>query len=562
MTAPPPECGMEKKRLLAELLAARMGDRLVDVSSAVHATFFSAAHEKICGAAPKTGRVFLTSAAVARRGNLTKNMIFHGERQAVVAASPTEGTDLGDGGKLDAEENRWIRGVLIVSGSIPPPPESTFLDRCGNGLTFSFGMHETSPRLLVRVVGVPLPLFLPPGPNADCATKKAVRETRQEKYRQLILESEHRFLRGLEACLLWLLRCRRYEKMQKLLPPRQSSEKHESQISGERTGHASSFLSSFFHEETATLSVPLYYLPMHIDDNVTSRLADVIDVATAFMDWIVDADMSLVKESTALLQELVRLSRLMERGAEYDNDYSKRNNNNNNKQQNTDEFLYLLHRHVASLLEARHQYRSHVNKENNNTNTTIHNNGRAFTLPIVCYDDEYSMPLSELVLDDSLIDLLPQPRASDDDYDSNSSNAFSSIETIHDFREPQGQVTLAKDEYGVVCTAHSLPGVLVHCMKGVSRSPSVIMAYYMQKCCRQFYTLSFTPRHTILEETIASNIEDDIEDAYIFSFRHLLRCLQEARPVVNPQVCFLAELRAMWTRLSRDMADKEAEELL
>ncbi|EKF37635.1 hypothetical protein MOQ_002170, partial [Trypanosoma cruzi marinkellei] len=377
-----------------------------------------------------------------------------------------ERNGVGGGGKFDAEENRWIRGVLIVSGNIPPPPESTFLDRCGNGCTFSFGMHDSSLRLLVRVMGVPLPLCLPQGSNADCATTKAVRETRQEKYRQLILESEHRFLQGLEACLRWLLRCRRYEKMQKLLPPRRSREKHNSQINGDKTIHASSFLSSFFHEEPATLSVPLYYLPLQIDDNATSRLADVIDVAIAFMDWIVDADMSLVKETTALLQELMQLSRLMERSAESDNDDSKRNynknnnNNNNNMQQNTDEFLYLLHSHVASLLETTIHCSSHVNKKNNNTNTTIHNNGRAPELPKVCYDDEYSMPLSELVLDDSSIDLLSPPRASDVDCDSDSSNALSSMRGLHDFKGPQGQVTLARNEYGVVCKAHSLPGVL------------------------------------------------------------------------------------------------------
>ncbi|CCD19485.1 hypothetical protein, conserved [Trypanosoma vivax Y486] len=112
-------------------------------------------------------------------------------------------------------------------------------------------------------------------------------------------------------------------------------------------------------------------------------------------------------------------------------------------------------------------------------------------------------------------------------------------------------------------TPQQLPGVLVHCLRGVSRSPSIIVAYYLQKCSRDFWMLSRIPRldtgspraTTQLTDRGSVDAAEMEEEKAVFSFPRMLQCLREARPVVNPQVCFLAELRAMWF----DIAAKEAQ---
>ncbi|RNF15946.1 protein-tyrosine phosphatase [Trypanosoma conorhini] len=552
MTAPPPDCDAQKKRLLAELLAARNGDRIVDVSKAIDATFFCDAPDKVRGAAPKIGRVFLTSAAEARRGNITAKLIFSGGRRTAAAALKGK-SDLEKEDNAEAEENRWIRGVLIVSGAILPPPESVFLDPHGNGRVFSLGNPNLSVQLLVRVVGVPLPMFIPHGSAADSTTAKTRRPSAQAKYRQILLETELCFLQSLEACLMWLLRSRRYEGTEKFYTPWLQSELHAGHMCRGRKSHPSSS-ASFFTEEPATLSVPLYYLPMHVEDNANSRLADVIDVAAEFLDLILDAERSVVRETTALLQELVRLSGMMANSTEGDSDGTTKSDNS---KKNVSELLYVLHRHAAALLESTRLGHAHLgtNHSGGNSNSTA---VVTSILPTVCDDGEYGMPLSELFLDGSALGLAPASFLPDDGREGGVGDPSSSVGGGCGAPESSGQATLAGIEGNNVCAACAPPGVLIHCLKGVSRSPSVIMAYYLRKFCQEFYVLSRIPRHAEVADPSTATAEEDNEDMYIFSFRRLLQCLQEARPAVNPQLCFLAELRSMWARLSKELAKKEA----
>ncbi|RNF04542.1 protein-tyrosine phosphatase [Trypanosoma rangeli] len=550
MIAPPADCDAHKERLLAEFLAARIGDSIVDVSQAINAKFFSHPLENVRGTAPKNGRIFLTSAAGARRGNITAKLIFGGDRRAA-STSLTGGCHLKREEKPDAEKNRWIRGVLIVSSTIPPPSASVFLDRHGNGCVFFFGGHNVSVQLLVRVVGVPLPPFIPHASTADSTTTTTMQLSAREKYRQILLETELSFLKSLEACLVWLLRSQWCEKMQR--------KSHDSHLCRDLKGPASLVSASFFTEEPATLSVPLYYLPMHVEDNANSRLADVVGFAAEFMDLILDAEKSVVKETTTLLQQLVRLFSMMENSTEGDSDAER---TNKKSEEDVKEFLYHLYSRAASLLQARCHRHSHASMIVNSSNKRLPGADGTPTLPIGCNDGECSVPLSELVLDDSTVDLEPSPCVPDDSYNSDVGDPSSSTGASCDVQESQGQATLEEKEGDSICTTCSLPGVLVHCMKGVSRSPSVIMAYYLHKCCREFYALSRIPRHAELAYPITSAAVDDMEDVYVFSFHRLLECLQEARPVVNPQICFLAELRSMWVRLSKKMAEKEAEKNL
>ncbi|ESL09077.1 hypothetical protein TRSC58_03210 [Trypanosoma rangeli SC58] len=292
-----------------------------------------------------------------------------------------------------------------MSGAIPPPSASVFLDRHTNGCVFCFGGHNVSVPLLVRVVGVPLPPFIPHGSTATTTMQLSGRE----KYRQILMETELCFLKSLEACLVWLRRFWPCEKMQRGVTPWLKEKSHDSHLCRDRKGPVSLASASFFTEEPATLSVPLYYLPMHVEDNANSRLADVVGLAADFMDLILDAEKSVVKETTALLQQMVRLFSMMEDSTEGDSD-AKRTNKKSEK--DVKEFLYFLQSHAASLLlQARCHRHSHASMIVNSSNKPRPGAVGASTLPIGCNDGECGVPLSELVLDDSAVDLAPSPCA-------------------------------------------------------------------------------------------------------------------------------------------------------
>ncbi|KEG10361.1 hypothetical protein DQ04_03821030 [Trypanosoma grayi] len=545
MESPSADQCAKKRLVLAELLAARTKDTVADVSRAIRTTFFN-------GAALNMGGVFLTSAAAARRGNLTETMLFHDGVTKVASV----GTNDEEGG------GRWVRGVLIASGTLSPPPDSIFLSRKLNGRTLFARMSP----LLLRVVGVPLATFIPQPDRSNSKNSDASAASLQE-YRYRMQQCEHRFLQDVEACLMWLLHCRQREKAARACMGKRSDA-----ISHTRRRRSSPLsvspalpLAPYFSEEPATLSVPVYYLPLQIEDNATSRLADVVDVATGFMDLLVDAEASIAQTTTAFLVDIVRLSQELQSGDEQ-------------HAQAFDEGLYDLHRRAAALLDAAHS--PHCSAT-----------GGSVVAAATVFDanDENDVPLAEMVLDDSPRVLRTPPPAipvdgggGDDDDDDDASRCSTSSAAGCSGNQNHEKKSPTEDRNRGGGSARPLPGVLVHCMKGVSRSPSIIMAYYLQKCRVDFYALSRVPRRHTREAApvvVASSAGDgtaasvvmgvgapgvsgDNEEMYTSFFLQLLQCMREARPVVNPQVCFLVELRSMWSRLAQGVAEEEAERLL
>jgi hypothetical protein len=113
-----------------------------------------------------------------------------------------------------------------------------------------------------------------------------------------------------------------------------------------------------------------------------------------------------------------------------------------------------------------------------------------------------------------------------------------------------------------------LPACLVHCQLGVSRSPSVVLLFYMhlfrsqwrcsamQKTCeaaRQMRNCSAKSEDTTkaATEKDASTDDADITVHLVAAaevFHSLLAALARARPRVKPNVCFAAQLLALWNK--------------
>lgn len=81
------------------------------------------------------------------------------------------------------------------------------------------------------------------------------------------------------------------------------------------------------------------------------------------------------------------------------------------------------------------------------------------------------------------------------------------------------------------------PACVVHCQLGVSRSPSVVMLFYMD--------LFATPLRRAVTAAAAAGNEDG-DAAALRVFHGLLSALVQARRRVRPNVCFAVQLLALW----------------
>nr|CCC95016.1 conserved hypothetical protein [Trypanosoma congolense IL3000] len=239
--------------------------------------------------------------------------------------------------------------------------------------------------------------------------------------------------------------------------------------------------------DVLTLTVPIYYLHLCIRDNASSRIGEYDKVATNFMQLIIDGVVSVVRRTTAILQGLVFISNMMQSVKPA------------SSMEMESELQKIVHDALAALYHCTELLLRGGGEEQRDGKDLLHS---TFSLAsIVALEDTEFEKYSFLA--------------------------------------------------NVSC---SLPSVLVHCLKGVSRSPSIVMAFYMRTCAEKFYMLSKVLKGlegatSDADALQSSNISSD--DIYVFSFPHLLQCLRRARPVVNPQICFLAELRSMWMGICR-----------
>ncbi|AIN96495.1 hypothetical protein LPMP_130660 [Leishmania panamensis] len=97
---------------------------------------------------------------------------------------------------------------------------------------------------------------------------------------------------------------------------------------------------------------------------------------------------------------------------------------------------------------------------------------------------------------------------------------------------PLGPANPATVSYGA-SLASATPACIVHCQLGVSRSPSVVMLFYMDV---------FAPQLRAALSAAAAPLS---------IFDGLLSALVQARPQVRPNVCFAAQLLSLWKQWMR-----------
>ncbi|RHW68248.1 kinetoplastid-specific dual specificity phosphatase [Trypanosoma brucei equiperdum] len=489
----------QQMQLVKGLLESQRRDSIVDVSDAVNSTFFKG--EVDCPTA-STGGVFLTGAAGAKSGNLTERLLFH------EAASPVECSIGGEQtGTVASPRDRWIRGVLITSSTPLMPKESVFVDERSN----SRMLFENTPlaQLKLRVVPVSLPTFVP---NSDRNLTAAGGGC---NLREILEEYERTFLRGLLVCISSLLRRR---------VALERAEKSAAGSEGDNNGSDCNTVTSplreeefFFDGELPVLSVPIYYFAISMEDNATSRIADVVDVVEDFMHLLIDAATSVVMETTVILQCLVHIANTFgANGPQLSENVSESND------AAAKEALLALHRLTEVMVKK----------------TREKQEPRGAVKTAAARNDDCTEAAEQI--------------SSDVAWPARGDGFQPLVLSLGNDLEPSDFLR------ATLCV---LPGVLVHCLKGVSRSPSIIMAYYIRRCAGRIRT----PLQQVVEGERGSLHSDDPTnnaapsgdesgngDMHVFSFSSLLQCLQRARPVVNPQVCFLAELRSMWMRITRE----------
>ena len=96
-----------------------------------------------------------------------------------------------------------------------------------------------------------------------------------------------------------------------------------------------------------------------------------------------------------------------------------------------------------------------------------------------------------------------------------------------------------------------LPACLVHCQLGVSRSPSVVLLYYMdvfQPQWRRAAQLQSQARRPAKESSVSAATSLVDRTVAVEGFYTLLRALVRARARVKPNVCFAVQLLSLWNK--------------
>lgn len=109
-----------------------------------------------------------------------------------------------------------------------------------------------------------------------------------------------------------------------------------------------------------------------------------------------------------------------------------------------------------------------------------------------------------------------------------------------------------------------LPSAVVHCLQGVSRSPSVVMCYIIRKWA-PFFQKSVKKKREEWErrqtQPFFSEVDSDSKEEMLsineknspknekFLFQYLIESLQKFRPIVQINPCFAVELHFMWRSL-------------
>lgn len=112
-----------------------------------------------------------------------------------------------------------------------------------------------------------------------------------------------------------------------------------------------------------------------------------------------------------------------------------------------------------------------------------------------------------------------------------------------------------------------LPSAVVHCLQGVSRSPSVVLCYVIRKWAH-FFKKGIRHRKErgkkVFSDYLTSTEEEGVQAAgkntfqcedsstemdERYLFQNLIASFRKFRPMVHPNPCFSAELHSMWRSL-------------